>query len=131
MRDWRLHHVGIATRGFAGLARRLAAVGFEPEREFSDPAQGITGLFTTAGDLRLELLAPLDGDPTLDAWLTAGNRMYQVAVEVDDLEGEIRSVQDAGGRLVRAPLPAVAFDGRRVAFLMVGTGFLLELVESA
>jgi methylmalonyl-CoA/ethylmalonyl-CoA epimerase len=130
VRDWRLHHVGIATPTLARLGRRLEAVGFEPELEFTDPAQGVTGLFTTVGDLRIELLAPLDNDPTLAPWLTHGNRMYQVAVEVADLEAEIESVVEAGGRLVRPPLPAVAFDGRRVAFLMVGAGFLVELIET-
>lgn len=131
MRSWRMHHVGIATRNLDGLTGRLENVGFDLEKRFTDPLQGVDGAFLLGGDSRIELLAPLEGSDTLEPWLNSGNRMYQIAVEVDDLDAEIASVRDAGGRLVREPMPAVAFDGRRIAFMMIGTGFLLELIESA
>lgn len=131
MNSWKMHHVGIATRDLSGLLARFEMVGFDLERNFRDAKHGIDGAFLTRGNLRVEVLTPLADSPILEPWLASGNRIYQIAVEVSDLESEISSVLAHGGRLVREPLSAVAFDGRRVAFVMIGIGFLLELIESA
>ena len=43
--------------------------------------------------MRLEILEPMDADETLSPWLTVGNRVYQIAFEVDDLDVELEDVR--------------------------------------
>ena len=55
-------------------------------------------------------------------------RNLHLALEVVDLEAAIARVVAAGGRLVIAPVPDVAFGERRIAFVYLG-GQITELIE--
>lgn len=129
--NWRFHHVGIATNSIDSFSKRISDVTDGSEIDFEDPNQGIRGRFVEISDMRLEVLEPLENEETLTPWLTVGNRMYQIAFEVDDLDLEIKKLSEKRIRVVRLPLPAVAFNGRRVAFVMPVPGMLIELIESA
>lgn len=128
--NWRFHHVGIATDSIDSFSRRINDVSTGEAKDFADPLQGIRGRFVEIGNMNLEILEPLDDDDTLSPWLSVGNRIYQIAFEVDDLDAEIESARLQKIRVVREAQPAVAFEGRRVAFLMPAPGILVELIES-
>jgi methylmalonyl-CoA/ethylmalonyl-CoA epimerase len=128
---WRFHHIGLATKSVESFLSRFGDVETTETLEFEDSVQGVFGKFIEVGGLALEVMEPLNEDPTLDPWLMAGNRIYQIAFEVDDLDSEIRNAQNDRIRVVREPHPAAAFNGRRVAFLMPAPGLLIELIESS
>ena len=128
---WRFHHIGLATRSVKSFLSRFGDVEVTETLEFEDPIQGVFGKFINIGGMALEVMEPLNGDLTLDPWLEAGNRIYQIAFEVDDLDAEIQSAQIEKIRVIRPPHAAVAFNGRRVAFLMPAPGLLIELIESS
>ena len=54
--------------------------------------------------------------------------MYHMAFEVADLLVTIDRAQRAGAKLIIEPVPAVAFDGRSVAFVMLRNMALIELI---
>ncbi len=128
----RFHHLGIATTSLARDVSAYALLGYRPEgQEFEDDRQGVRGLFLVdASGPRLELLEPLPGSQTLSPLLERGVKCYHHAYEVQALEPAIRELRTARARSVRAPLPAVAFQGRRIAFLMLPNGWMVELIES-
>lgn len=128
---WRFHHVGLATKSVKSFLSRFGDIEATETLEFEDPTQGVYGKFVNVGGISLEVMEPLSGDPTLDPWLESGNRIYQIAFEVDDLDAEIEHAHDERIRVVRAPHAAAAFNGRRVAFLMPAPGLLIELIESS
>jgi len=128
---WRFHHIGLATKSVKSFLSRFGDVEITETLEFEDSVQGVYGKFIDVGGLALEVMEPLNEDPTLDPWLMAGNRIYQIAFEVDDLDAEIRNAQNDRIRVVREPHTAAAFNGRRVAFLMPAPGLLIELIESS
>jgi methylmalonyl-CoA/ethylmalonyl-CoA epimerase len=126
------HHVGYACRDLEAELGPLAALGYAVVGErFEDPVQGVAGLFCEGGGPRLELLAPLPGSEVLDPWLRGPARMYHLAYEVGDVGGASAAMTLDGGRIVRPPVPAVAFDGRPIAFLMLPNRLLVELIGSA
>ena len=127
--NWRFHHVGIATNSIDVFTRRINDVATGEVFDFVDPIQGIRGRFIEIGNLNFEILEPLDHDETLSPWLTAGNRIYQIAFEVEDLDSELKKAREQKIRIVRNAEPAVAFNGRRVAFIMPAPGILIELIE--
>ena len=120
----------MATESIQRARRRLEELDTGASIEFTDHLQGVKGMFLEVGDSRLELLEPLPGDTTLEPWLDQGNRLYQMAFEVEDLDREIALMKIRGVRVVREARPAVAFDGRRVAFLLPIPGMLIELIEA-
>jgi methylmalonyl-CoA/ethylmalonyl-CoA epimerase len=126
------HHTGLAARHFSDSVQLLSALGFAADGpEFEDHAQGIKGLFMTLGGNRVEVLANLPGSTMVDPWLgRAGLVPYHLAYLVPDLDSAIDGMTTAGMRLVRSPIPAVAFRGRSIAFLLSRQQFLIELIES-
>lgn len=126
------HHVGVACRDVDAEAERLAALGYVPEHpEFLDPVQGVRGLFMTGQSPRLELLEPLHGaaDGVLAPWLKQGIKLYHLAYLTPDLATEIERLRRARAKLMVKPVPAVAFGGREIAFLMLANGILIELIS--
>lgn len=126
------HHTGIAAADFAGAVEFLRSIGFEPEgAAFQDESQGVRGQFLVMGGHRVEVLSDLPGSSTIRPWLsTAQMTPYHFAYLVIDLDSAIDELIKSGLRTVRGPTPAVAFDGRRIAFLSSRSRFLIELVET-
>jgi glyoxalase/bleomycin resistance protein/dioxygenase superfamily protein len=131
------HHVGVACRP-NDVDRERAALdllGYKPEsEEFVDPRLGIRGLFLTAptGNLpRLELCIPSHERSPIIHWLDRGIKMYHLAFETRLLASELERLRSGRAKIVFPPTPAVAFDLRRVAFLMLPNMLLIEVIESA
>src|SRR4051794_3904940 len=69
--------------------------------------------------MTIELLEPLGEGSPMRAFLNrnpAGGLIH-LALKVVDLDAAITRVTAAGGRLVVAPVPDVAFQERRIAFV--------------
>ena len=129
---FRFHHLGVACRN---LDRELAgwlALGYVVEGPgFVDPVQKIRGQFIVGAGPRLELLAPAEAGSPIEGFLDRGTKIYHQAFEARHFEDGLRSLQNAGARLTSGPVPAVAFGGRRIAFLMTPTLNLIEIIEAA
>ncbi len=96
-----------------------------------DPLQGVELQFLEDDrGQRLELIRPSGvGSPVARA-LEKGGGFNHVCYRVADLEAAARDLLDNGALVVREPLPAVAFNGRRVAFFYTRQRELVELVEA-
>jgi len=126
------HHVGVACTDIEAESARLAPLGYRFEREpFADPRQGVRGVFLVGQAPRLELLEPLPGreDGVLAPWLAASIKLYHLAYETPDLASAIAHLRKSRAKVVVEPVPAVAFDGRDIAFLLLPNRLLIELIE--
>jgi methylmalonyl-CoA/ethylmalonyl-CoA epimerase len=118
--DWRFHHVGLASRHIDDELLALGGLGYQTEGgRFADERQGIRGQIMVGRGPRIEIPEPVEGSRTLEPWLAKGVKMYHLAFEVDDLDQELLRQRSAGAMVVGPPTPAVAFRGRRIAFLML------------
>jgi methylmalonyl-CoA/ethylmalonyl-CoA epimerase len=125
------HHIGVAVSDLRREAERYAALGYELEGlEFEDPIQGVRGCFLVGGGPRLELLVELPGRDVLSPWKRRGIRLYHLAYETDDLDATLAAQFARRAKPVLAPVPAVAFDGRRIAFVMLPNLQLVEFIEA-
>lgn len=125
------HHIGLACRDMARDRRDHELLGYRAEGpEFADPTQRIRGLFMTLGPMRVELLEPLDETSPLHAYLKRGIKIYHQCFECADIESTIHALERGGARVASPPKPAVAFDGRRIAFLLLPSQMLIELIEA-
>jgi len=99
---------------------------------FADPHQKVKVAFLTTrpGDAQVELIEPAgDDSPVLRFLSEKGGGLHHACYEVAELEQELNDFRARGSLLVKRPKPAVAFQGRRIAWVMTPEKFLIELLE--
>lgn len=128
--DLEFHHIGVACSDLERETAVFEMLGYEREgADFEDPRQGIRGRFVVGTGPRMELLEPLGDAQTLEPWLRVNTKMYHQAFQVSDMESGIEVLRARRARVVVPPVPAVAFGGRSIAFLILPTMMLVELIE--
>jgi methylmalonyl-CoA/ethylmalonyl-CoA epimerase len=128
-KDATFHHVGVACTDLDMETAHYSALGYQAEgSDFEDPVQGVRGRFLIQGGPRLELLTDLPGRSVVAPWLGRGIRMYHLAWEVPRLQDTMEMLKSNGARVVVAPVPAVAFPGRHIAFLLLPNRQLVEYI---
>lgn len=101
-------------------------------RIFDDPHQKVRVAFlsTRPGDAQIELVQPASEDSPVHRFLfEKGGGLHHACYETPDLEAQISEMRSRGALLAKRPKPAVAFEGRRIAWLITKEGFLVELLE--
>jgi methylmalonyl-CoA/ethylmalonyl-CoA epimerase len=101
---------------------------------FDDPIQNVRVCFLAATEtdaLPLELVAPLGADSPVDNVLAKNLGAYHVCYEVDDIDRVLDWVGKNGCFIVRPPVPAAAFQQRKIAWFFTPTRQLIEVVEAS
>jgi methylmalonyl-CoA/ethylmalonyl-CoA epimerase len=129
----RLHHIGIAVRDIdRAVEDHRRRLGCRPVGElFHDPMQtALIQFLSVPGDsVLIELVAP-DGPKSLLARaVRTGVGINHLCYSTDDIEAACESLREDGMVVFKDPTPAVAFGGRRIAWLMGEEWYLTELVE--
>ena len=129
----RLHHIGIAVRDLnAAVAEYTRRPGHRVVGpEVHDPVQTAHVAFIEiAGDpVLLELVAPDSAESKLCGAVRKGGGLNHLCYATDNIEGLARELRNNGMFPLQAPVPAAAFPGRRIAWLMGADGVPVELVE--
>jgi methylmalonyl-CoA/ethylmalonyl-CoA epimerase len=128
----KINHIGLAVPDIEAFLRTTTPLyeAFSRGPMIVNERQNVRELYVTDGATTVELLEPLREGSPLQAFLNrnpAGGLIH-LALEVVDLDAVIARVIAAGGRLVVAPVPDVAFNERRIAFVYLG-GQVTELIE--
>lgn len=129
----KLHHVGIVVPNLDSWGVAYASsIGLEPASEIvHDPIQKVRLQFwggPSAG--LLELIEPAAPDSPVWGELKKGGGLNHLCFEVDDLDRQIQDAVTGGAILAVSPVPAVAFSGRRIAFLFFRKVGLIEFLEA-
>jgi len=115
-----------------GLARWQAALSAASvSAVFKDEIQRAQVLFLefSCGGPTLELVEPMGTDSPVARFLEKGSGLHHLCFGVDDLHEQIRHGKAQKGLLLRQPQPAVAFGGRRIAWMMTRDKLLVEYLE--
>ena len=132
----KIDHVGIAVPDFdAALAFYRDTFGIVSVHEETNEEQGVREAMLAVGDgaTRIQLLAPLNADSTIAAFLDRnGPGVQQVAYTVDDVEAAAAELRAKGLRVLYDS-PRRGTAGSRVNFVHPkdAGGVLVELVEPA
>jgi methylmalonyl-CoA/ethylmalonyl-CoA epimerase len=127
----KVHHIGIAVQSIASDgAAYCAALGLPHYGEvITDETQQVRVAFVRVnGEVYVEFIEPHGPDSPVLGVLRRGGGVYHIGYEVADIEAAIEHVRASGGMLVSGPVPAAAFDGRRIAFCYMANS-LLEFIE--
>jgi methylmalonyl-CoA/ethylmalonyl-CoA epimerase len=134
---FKLLHVGVAVPSLDPTTEILSNLfGYRVvSGPFDDPIQKVTVNFLAKGDsdvVEIELIAPLAEDSPIGSMLKkSGGGAYHLCFETSDMDGALEHAKANGCIVVSAPVPAVAFGGRRIAWIYTQSRQLFELVEAA
>lgn len=132
--DLKLHHVGFVVPSIEDVAKSFArSLGATwDEQIFSDPLQKVRVTFFAgrhSTDPLIELVEPEGPESPVSRFLKGGGGLHHLCYEVKDLDSYLGCSRSLGIILLRAPVPAVAFGGRRIAWGVNKTRLLMEFLE--
>ena len=143
MKAKRIDHVVIAVKDLeAAVATYQHNFGLEQVKGGEVPSLGIRNAFLQIGDAQLELITPLsEQGPVADFLAKHGGGLYLLALEVDNLDEAITTLQNQGARVnvatgrvvdtIQTGNGATGSAGQRLAFVSPRAthGVLLQLLE--
>jgi methylmalonyl-CoA/ethylmalonyl-CoA epimerase len=133
---FKLRHVGVAVPSLDPATESLSTLfGYRViSGPFDDPIQKVSVNFLTQSDndvAEIELIAPLGQDSPITAMLAkSGGGAYHLCFETSDIEQALVHAKNNGCIVISGPVPAVAFNGRRIAWIYTKSRQLFELVEA-
>jgi methylmalonyl-CoA/ethylmalonyl-CoA epimerase len=129
-----LNHIG-----FVVASIKNSAVGFASSigagwdgQIINEPLQSVNVTFLRSGIVlqpAVELVEPVADESLVYRFLNKGGGLHHLCYEVESLETQLAVSRSLGGLIVKPPTPAVAFGGRRIAWVYTRHKLLLEFLE--
>jgi methylmalonyl-CoA/ethylmalonyl-CoA epimerase len=116
----RLNHVAIAVRDLAGAASIYRNVlGANVSEPVAQPEHGVTTVFVTLPNTKVELIAPLGTNSPIEKFLERmpDGGIHHVCYEVDDIVKARDALRRHGARVLGTGEPKVGAHGKPVLFL--------------
>ena len=131
----RLNHVAIAVRDIAKASKVYRdTLGAEVSAQVPQPDHGVTTVFITLPNTKIELLEPLGTDSPITKFLdrNADGGIHHICYEVDDLLAARDRLKAAGARVLGDGNPKIGAHGKPVLFLHPKDfcGTLVELEQA-
>jgi methylmalonyl-CoA/ethylmalonyl-CoA epimerase len=116
----RLNHVAIAVKDIGAAARTYREVlGAEVSAAMPMEEHGVTVVFITLPNTKIELLEPLGADSPIARFLEKNpdGGMHHVCYEVEDIEAARDRLVRTGARVLGSGEPKIGAHGKPVLFL--------------
>jgi methylmalonyl-CoA/ethylmalonyl-CoA epimerase len=131
----KLHHIGFVVLSIQESAKSFArSLGATWDGNIIfDPLQKVRVTFFQGRqptDALIELVEPGAPESPVSQFLNRGGGLHHLCYEVMDLESHLRFCRSVGTVIIRPPVPAVAFGGRRIAWGVTKKRLLIEFLES-
>ncbi|MBV9294944.1 MAG: VOC family protein [Acidobacteriaceae bacterium] len=131
----KLHHVGFVVPSIEqvieSFCQSIGGSGWS--RTWHDPIQRVSVAFIYDAQSigpSVELIEPAEGQSPVRKFLEAGGGLHHLCYEVADIDTVLKHAAGRGLTILRRPQPAVAFDGRRIAWLLTKEKLLMEYLEA-
>jgi methylmalonyl-CoA/ethylmalonyl-CoA epimerase len=129
-----LHHIGFVVPAIQNAVHPIAeSIGATWHGEIiHDPNQAVRVTFLHSkhpSEPLVELIEPATETSPVKSFLSKGGGLHHLCYLTDNLERQLELSRLSGGLVTRPPLPAVAFGGRRIAFVYTKSKLLVEYLE--
>lgn len=130
----RFHHVGYVVASILSTAPHFAA-SLQAEWDgniIHDAVQDVRVSFlrhSEPGSPMIELIEPASENSPVASFLKKGGGLYHICYEVRSLQAALEYIRQTGGIIVRQPVPAIAFNNRRIAWVFTRERLLVEYLE--
>jgi methylmalonyl-CoA/ethylmalonyl-CoA epimerase len=131
----RLNHVAIAVPRLSGAASQYRTLlGAEVSEPVAQPAHGVTVVFVSLPNTKIELLEPLGQDSPIAGFLerNPAGGIHHLCYEVTDILAARDRLKAAGARILGDGEPKIGAHGKPVLFLHPKdfNGTLVELEQA-
>ncbi len=130
----KLHHIGFVVSSIQESSQSfvLALGATWDENIVFDPIQKVRVAFfqgRNPTDPLIELVEPGGPDSPVSRFIERGGGLHHLCYEVENMESHLAFCKSVGTIIIRPPVPAVAFGGRRIAWAVTKKKLLLEFLE--
>lgn len=129
----KLHHTGYITGNILETAKAFEVFGYVKDATFDDTIQKCHICFLKRGGTEpmIELVQPYEDNKSMQKMLTKrGVSPYHLCYEVEDIQATYDVLSETEGWLpIFAPVQAVAFDNRKIAYFMNAETGYIEFVN--
>jgi methylmalonyl-CoA/ethylmalonyl-CoA epimerase len=80
--------------------------------------------------LDIKLIEPSDADSPLWHFVRGGGGLHHLCFKVPDVAAACDALVERGARVIAQPAPGEAFGNHHIAFLYVGLGLNLEVIDT-
>ena len=82
------------------------------------------------GSLQVKLIEPTDATSPIHALAQRGGGLHHLCFRCDSVDAEVARLQALGLRILTPPQPGEAFEDEGIAFVNVGDGLSIELIDT-
>jgi len=130
----RLNHVAIAVPDLASASAPYRAMGADVGEPLDLPEHGVTVVFVTLANSKVELLLPLGEASPVAGFLrrNPGGGVHHLCFEVEDIMAARDAAVAGGARVIGDGAPRIGAHGKPVLFLHPAgfSGVLVELEQA-
>jgi methylmalonyl-CoA/ethylmalonyl-CoA epimerase len=127
-----IDHIGYAVKRIDRAIEAFQKMGFAFETTIDDADRNVKLVFGEKDGYRIELVSVLDKMhiSPVDQYLSNSvGTPYHICYASENFDDDLEELKRQGFKEIIEPRPAIAFNGKRVVFLMnIGFG-LMEIVE--
>jgi methylmalonyl-CoA/ethylmalonyl-CoA epimerase len=128
-----LDHVAVAVKSIDAVAERLCSLlGYarRTDKVINAEQKVVVQFLHKPASIDIKLIEPFGDDSPLWASLRKGEGLHHVCFKVPDVRNDCDRLVARGARLLSPPAAGEAFDGGLIAFLYLGHGLNIELIDT-
>ena len=118
----RFDHIGLAVKSIREVSPSSEVI--------VDSVQKVALAFVSVGGIKYELLEPSGEDSPVFESLKKNVKLLHICYSVPELETAIKECRKHGFHCIARPVPAAAFNNRKIAWVYSPVYGLIELLES-
>ena len=128
-----IDHVGVAVRSIEKSVPRWQSVfGYRQATQVvTNTRQRVHVVFLAKqGSLPVKLIEPVDDESPIAAFTRQGGGLHHLCFRVPSVDAEVARLAAMGLRTLTPPQPGEAFENEPIAFVYVGDGLNVELIDT-
>ncbi len=130
MNNLKVHHIGYLVKKIDKAAQTFIQLGYTAGPVTHDTSRGTDICFLEKDGMRVELIAPYTDTSVVSGLMNRyKNCAYHICYESTQFDNDLEKLTGSGWHQIGTPLPAPAFGGRRVVFLMHPSIGMIELLS--
>ena len=127
----KFHHIGYLTNNINNSIKEFKKINYKNKNNLiNDKNLYVKIQFIFNSNNIIELVKPYKKNYSFSKNIKNKNFAYHFAYKVKNLNKAINKLKINSFKLIVNPVPAKAFNNKKVAFLKMKNGFIIELIES-
>lgn len=128
-----IDHICVAVRSIDRAKERMCSLlGYTPrtDKVTNTRQEVVVQFLRKPGSIDIKLIEPSNPASPLVDFLKKGGGLHHICLKTDDGQTAIQKLEDGGARLITAPQPGEAFDDHPIAFMYLGFGLNVEIIDT-